>query len=146
VDKISGSTCGSAGLLTGRVHLTVISKTLIGADPWVPMSLRAGQLREDTRLPPKWTLEPTMSHHVEAGHWRPQGRFVRPLCGPHCPYAFAWWLSGGSSSRFQVSTWFGGGLDTFVDHRIHVMHMCRLLIRRASLPWIGDISDLWYLA
>jgi hypothetical protein len=41
---------------------------------------------------------------------------------------------------------FGGGLDTFVGHRIHVMHTCRLLIRPTSLPWIGVISDLWYLA
>jgi hypothetical protein len=34
----------------------------------------------------------------------------------------------------------------FVGHRIHVMCTCRRLIRRASLPWIGDINDPWYLA
>jgi hypothetical protein len=67
-------------------------------------------------------------------------------CGPQCLYAFAWWLSGGSSSHFQVSTGFGGSLDTFVGHKIHVMHTCRFLIRRVSLPWIGDIRDPWYLA
>jgi hypothetical protein len=39
VDKIFGPTCRSAGLLTGQVHLTGTSSTLVGGDPWVPMSL-----------------------------------------------------------------------------------------------------------
>jgi hypothetical protein len=38
VDKVSGPTCRSAGLLAGRVHLTGTSETLVGGDPWVPMS------------------------------------------------------------------------------------------------------------
>jgi hypothetical protein len=41
VDKVSGPTCRSAGLLAGRVHLTGISGTLVGGDPWVPMYLNA---------------------------------------------------------------------------------------------------------
>jgi hypothetical protein len=39
--------------------------------------------------------------------------------GPHSPCASLWWLSGGSSSRFQVSTRFEGDLDTFVGHRMN---------------------------
>jgi hypothetical protein len=39
VDKVFGPTCRSAGLLAGRVHLTGTSGTLVGGDPWVPMSL-----------------------------------------------------------------------------------------------------------
>jgi hypothetical protein len=39
VDKVSGPTCRSARLLAGRVHLTGTSGTLVGGDPWVPMSL-----------------------------------------------------------------------------------------------------------
>jgi hypothetical protein len=74
-------------------------------------------------------------------------RSVRPTpCGPHSPYAFSWWLSGGSLSQFEGSTWFGGGLDTFMSHMIHVMHTCRLLIRRPPLPSIGDVNNPWYLA
>jgi hypothetical protein len=38
VDKVSGPTCRSAGLLASRVHLTGTSGTLVGGDPWVPMS------------------------------------------------------------------------------------------------------------
>jgi hypothetical protein len=33
VDKVSGPTCRSAGLLAGRVHLTGTSETLVGGDP-----------------------------------------------------------------------------------------------------------------
>jgi hypothetical protein len=40
VDQVSGPTCRSAGLLSGRVHLTGTSETLVGGDPWVPMSIR----------------------------------------------------------------------------------------------------------
>jgi hypothetical protein len=40
VDKVSGPTCRSVGLLIGWVHLTGTSRTLVGGDPWVPMSLR----------------------------------------------------------------------------------------------------------
>jgi hypothetical protein len=40
VDKVSGTTCRSAGLLTSRVHLTGTSVTLVGGDPRVPMSLK----------------------------------------------------------------------------------------------------------
>jgi hypothetical protein len=40
VDKVSGPTYSSAGLLAGRVHLTGTSRTLVGGDPWVPMSLK----------------------------------------------------------------------------------------------------------
>jgi hypothetical protein len=40
VDKVPGPTCRSAGLLAGRVHLTGTSGTLVGGDPWVPMSPR----------------------------------------------------------------------------------------------------------
>jgi hypothetical protein len=39
VDKVSGLTCRSAGLLAGRVHLTGTSGILVGGDPSVPMSL-----------------------------------------------------------------------------------------------------------
>jgi hypothetical protein len=39
VDKVSESTCRSMGLLTDQVHLTETSRTLVGGDPWVPMSL-----------------------------------------------------------------------------------------------------------
>jgi hypothetical protein len=38
MDKVSGPTCRLAGLLAGRVHLTGTSRTLVGGDPWVPMS------------------------------------------------------------------------------------------------------------
>jgi hypothetical protein len=38
VDKVSGPTCRLAGLLAGGVHLTRTSGTLVGGDPWVPMS------------------------------------------------------------------------------------------------------------
>jgi hypothetical protein len=38
VDKVSGPTCRSAGLLAGRLRLTGTSRTLVGGDPWVPMS------------------------------------------------------------------------------------------------------------
>jgi hypothetical protein len=38
MDKVSGTTCRSAELLAGRVHLTGTSRTLVGGDPWVPMS------------------------------------------------------------------------------------------------------------
>jgi hypothetical protein len=40
VDKVSWPTCRSAGLLTGWVPLTGTSGTLVGGDPWVPMSLK----------------------------------------------------------------------------------------------------------
>jgi hypothetical protein len=40
VDKVSGPTCSSVGLLTGQVHLTGTSRTLVSGDPWVPMSLK----------------------------------------------------------------------------------------------------------
>jgi hypothetical protein len=40
VGKVFGPTCKSAGLLAGRVHLTGTSGTLVGGDPWVPMSLK----------------------------------------------------------------------------------------------------------
>jgi hypothetical protein len=40
VDKVFEPTCKSAGLLAGRVHLTGTSGTLVGGDPWVPMSLK----------------------------------------------------------------------------------------------------------
>jgi hypothetical protein len=40
MDKVSGPTCRSVGLLTGRVHWIGTSGTLVGGDPWVPMSLR----------------------------------------------------------------------------------------------------------
>jgi hypothetical protein len=40
VDKISGPTCRSVGLLAGQVHLTGTSGTLVGGDPWIPMSLK----------------------------------------------------------------------------------------------------------
>jgi hypothetical protein len=40
VGKVSGSTCRSAGLLAGRVHLIGTSWTLVRGDPWVPMSLK----------------------------------------------------------------------------------------------------------
>jgi hypothetical protein len=88
---------------------------------------------------------------MAVAHWWPQGRFNRPVglvdpLWPQWQCAFVWWLSSGPSSRFQVSIGFGGGLDTFVGHRIHVIHACQLLIRWASLPWIGDISDSWCLA
>jgi hypothetical protein len=45
VDKVSGRTCRSAGLLAGRVHLLGTSGTLIGGDPCVPMCqmVRSGQ-------------------------------------------------------------------------------------------------------
>jgi hypothetical protein len=39
VDKVYGPTCSSAGLLAGRAHLIGTSGTLVGGDPWVPMSL-----------------------------------------------------------------------------------------------------------
>jgi hypothetical protein len=38
VDKVSGPTWRSAGLLAGRIHLTGTSRTLVGGGPWVPMS------------------------------------------------------------------------------------------------------------
>jgi hypothetical protein len=38
VDKVSGPTCRSVGLLAGWVHLTGTSGTLVDGDPWVPMS------------------------------------------------------------------------------------------------------------
>jgi hypothetical protein len=38
VDKVSGPTGRSAGLLAGQVYLTRTSRTLVGGDPWVPMS------------------------------------------------------------------------------------------------------------
>jgi hypothetical protein len=41
VDKVSGATCRSVGLLVGRIHLAGTSRTLVGGDPWVPMSLMA---------------------------------------------------------------------------------------------------------
>jgi hypothetical protein len=40
VDKVSGPTCRSAGLLAGQVHLIGTFVTLVGGDPWVPMSLK----------------------------------------------------------------------------------------------------------
>jgi hypothetical protein len=40
VDKVSGPTCRSVGLLAGWVHLIGTSGTLAGGDPWVPMSLK----------------------------------------------------------------------------------------------------------
>jgi hypothetical protein len=40
VDKVSGPTCRSAGFLTGWVHLTGTSRTLVSGDTWVPMSLK----------------------------------------------------------------------------------------------------------
>jgi hypothetical protein len=67
-------------------------------------------------------------------------------CGPQWWCAFTWWPSGGPLGQFQVSTGFGCGLDAFVGDGIHVVHACQLLIRRPSLPWIGDISDPWCLA
>jgi hypothetical protein len=45
-----------------------------------------------------------------------------------------------------VSTRFGGGLGTFVGHRIHLMYTCQLLICQASLLWIGDIRNPWHFA
>jgi hypothetical protein len=39
VYKVSGPTCRSAGLLTDWVHLPGTFGTLVGGDPWVPMSL-----------------------------------------------------------------------------------------------------------
>jgi hypothetical protein len=39
LDKVFGTTCRSTGLLAGRVYLTGTSGTLVGGDPWVPMSL-----------------------------------------------------------------------------------------------------------
>jgi hypothetical protein len=38
VDKVSGPTCRLGGLLEGRVHLSGTSGTLVGGDPWVPIS------------------------------------------------------------------------------------------------------------
>jgi hypothetical protein len=40
-DKVFGATCRLAGLLAGWVHLTGTFGTLVGGDPWVPMSLIA---------------------------------------------------------------------------------------------------------
>jgi hypothetical protein len=50
MDKVSGPTCRSVGLFIGRVHLTGTSRTLVGGDPWVPMSLRnnGGAAADDT--------------------------------------------------------------------------------------------------
>jgi hypothetical protein len=39
VDKVFVPTCRFVGLLEGRVHMIGTSETLIGGDPWVPMSL-----------------------------------------------------------------------------------------------------------
>jgi hypothetical protein len=44
VDKVAGPTCRSAEFLAGRVHLIGTSKTLVGGDPWVPMSLNESRL------------------------------------------------------------------------------------------------------
>jgi hypothetical protein len=38
MDKVSGPTCRSTGLLAGQVHLTGTSRILVGGDPGVPMS------------------------------------------------------------------------------------------------------------
>jgi hypothetical protein len=38
MDKVSRPTCRSVELLAGRVHLTGTFRTLLGGDPWVPMS------------------------------------------------------------------------------------------------------------
>jgi hypothetical protein len=40
VYKVVGPSCRSAGLLVGRVHLIGTSGTLVGGDPWVPMSVK----------------------------------------------------------------------------------------------------------
>jgi hypothetical protein len=40
VDNVSKPTCRSVGLLTGRVHLTGTSRTLVGGGPWILMSLK----------------------------------------------------------------------------------------------------------
>jgi hypothetical protein len=109
-----------------------------------------GELRENSVRTPGMDQEPTRRHHVAAAHWPPQGWFSRTV-GSADPLwatrlcAFMRWLLGGSSSRFQVSMGFGGNLDTFVGHRIHVMHTCQLLIHPASLPWTDDINVMWYL-
>jgi hypothetical protein len=39
-DKVTGPNCRSAGLLAGRVHLTGTSGTLVGGNPWIPMSVK----------------------------------------------------------------------------------------------------------
>jgi hypothetical protein len=38
-DKVSGPTCRSAGLMAGWINLTGTSGTLVGGNPWVPISL-----------------------------------------------------------------------------------------------------------
>jgi hypothetical protein len=40
--RSSGSTCRSVGHLASRVHSSGTSETLVGRDPWVPMSLTQG--------------------------------------------------------------------------------------------------------
>jgi hypothetical protein len=50
VDKVFGPTCRSVGLLAGRVHLTWTSRTLVGGDSWVPMSLTKEPRASSTRV------------------------------------------------------------------------------------------------
>jgi hypothetical protein len=40
VDKVFRPTCRLVGLLTGRGHSTGTFGTLVGGDPWEPMSLK----------------------------------------------------------------------------------------------------------
>ena len=42
--RSSGSTCRSAGHLTGQTNSSGTSGTLVGGDPWVPMSLNFSRL------------------------------------------------------------------------------------------------------
>jgi hypothetical protein len=44
-DTVSRPTCRSVELLAGRVHLTGTSRTLVGGDPWVPMSHNVEKLQ-----------------------------------------------------------------------------------------------------
>jgi hypothetical protein len=64
VDKVSGSTCRSAGLLAGRVHSTGTSGTLVGGDPWVPISHTPKKIKDKKshRYDGKRPIYPNLIH------------------------------------------------------------------------------------
>jgi hypothetical protein len=76
VDKVSRPTCTSAGLLAGRVHLAETSGTLVGGDPWVPMSLNGNPHGSCSPGPNKAEAEMRDVQNVVGTH-----RVVLPVFG-----------------------------------------------------------------
>jgi hypothetical protein len=88
MDKVSRPTCRSVGLLAGRVHLIGTSRTLVGGDPWVPMSHT-------------WRSPPPMESRLPHSHLYPSPK--RFPMESHLLLGCSHKIPNGTSSAFDLS-------------------------------------------